>query len=592
MLKKYFNYYRALFPGELSIKVKRKIALRFGVMRKRCIRSIETLGKTEIRINKYFINLFSVDEYRNINVGEKLDKINLLGHNVDLETDFLDDNKNSTYWYRQNIHKYKDIKILWEINRLQFLPLFVNSGQVKKAILIFKDWVNKNPYNRGINWNNNLEVAIRGISILNFFIKMKDKDLLEEYKYILYAHGLHVYEDIEYTEKCIPNNHVIGEAGCLYCLGHFFTNENWINKSKVILEKYMSHFRDDGTYVEGSLSYHRFVLQMYLMVLVFSIIFKDQVLITKIVQILEKSLNFFKAIEKPNGMYPDFGDNDEGRYFVLLKDSKDFNKFVKSLNNCFDKNENFYGELQELEKIYDIRLEFSSCIKHSNFFESGRYYAYKNGNNYIFIHNQDQLFHSHADGLSIELMLNNKNVLVDSGTYNYNTDSIKRHYYRGTQSHNTVDTGKDQSIQVGTFRWISQSILNLKLLCNDKIKQIYGEISNGNTVFNRNIRLDENFEKIEITDSIMNTEKCFINWIFSSEIKLEKKDDTNYILLPINHMITITGNCSIEVEKKRLKYSPAYNKEENCWNLYVKCKKSKDQKKIVVKTMVKKGTDR
>ena len=52
-------------------------------------------------------------------------------------------------------------------------------------------------------------------------------------------------------------------------------NLKWINKSKVILNDYIEHLRDDGTYKEASLSYHRFVLQMYLLVYLFAIKFQD-----------------------------------------------------------------------------------------------------------------------------------------------------------------------------------------------------------------------------------------------------------------------------------------------------------------------------
>lgn len=581
-LKKYFNYYEATFPGEIQEKIKRKILIKTGLFEKNNTKKISI----NLEINPIFEKI--------INNQEKKDFLNkipkdfyIFNQKINFEKEVLDDNQNSKKWYLENISKYKDIKVTWEINRLQFLNYLVVKNKKEKAIELLDEWIVKNPYDLGINWNSNLEVAIRSISIINFLFKLKDKKLIEKYKNILFLHGNHIYHDIFYTEKCIPNNHVIGEAAALYCLGNIldFDGKNkWLSKAKQILEKYIYHFHDDGTYEEASLSYHRFTLQMYIMVFIFSTISHDEFLKEKIVKILKNSLIFFNSIEKPNEEYPDFGDNDEGLYFLVLN-KRNFLDFVKSLRKVFNQDLNYHGEIQELEDIYHIKLD---CLKFEEneereFFEIGKYYSYKTDTNYIFIHNQKQIYHSHSDGMAVELVLENKNVLIDSGTFNYNIDNQKRRFYRGTKSHNTVWLGEDQSLQIGSFRWINRLKQNMNFQKIQNKRIISSEVILKNKKHQRNINFDEDFMKIEVEDKVFNADNFELNWIFSNEILLEKINENIFRLNPINYTIEILSKNSLKIELCNNFYSLKYNEEIQGQKIKISSKEKINNIEIITK---------
>ncbi len=64
--------------------------------------------------------------------------------------------------------------------------------------------------------------------------------------------------------------------------------------------------------------------------------------------------------------------------------------------------------------------------------------------------------HGHADALSILINIENKPVLVDSGTMYYNANPQVRSYFRETSAHNTLTVGgANQADVLDTFRWVS-----------------------------------------------------------------------------------------------------------------------------------------
>ena len=64
--------------------------------------------------------------------------------------------------------EYGSAKHVWEVNRLQFLPLLAleyRATQDEKVLQQFQDivqsWIDENPYLVGVNWYSNIEVNIR-----------------------------------------------------------------------------------------------------------------------------------------------------------------------------------------------------------------------------------------------------------------------------------------------------------------------------------------------------------------------------------------------------------------------------------------------
>jgi len=583
------NKFKAVHRGELSAKLLRKCAIKTKLIGKKF--------KTPKEINFTYQNFFTNEingDLSFLEIVPDFSNYNLMGEKYNLFIYEFEDNSKSSKWFDLELPKDIDVKIIWEINRLQFLPTmavdFLKTKDTKilnRITSIIKEWDSKNPYDVGINWYSNLEVAIRSISLLLTYILLYDHyDHIKskEIEELIFKHGYHVYKDINYTEKCIPNNHLIGETTALYILGNIFESpesKKWINKSKVILNDYIEHLRDDGTYKEASLSYHRFVLQMYLLVYLFAIKFQDNFIENPLTNKLVKAYIFLKSIEKPDGSFPQFGDWDDGVYYKLNNEPiENYKYFVDTLGYIVGNNDEKNLEVEILEQLfgnikigesYKNNFDFNNVYK---LFEIGKYGVYKDNNIYLFINNQEQIFHSHADGLSIELSLNGKNILIDSGTYNYNLDKELRQYFRSTRAHNTVYLGLDQSTQIGSFRWIDQPKTYLKKL-EDTIG-FEGVIKYKNkSMHKRKVIIENNI--INIEDEVYSKRNYIeINFHFSTErqIQLINKDK---IEIDGDIKIQIISNKEFDTKLEESYYSSSYNKIQKRKNLKV-IAKTKNQK--------------
>ncbi len=577
---KLLNKYKALYKGELRSKLTRYVLKKTKLIEKKYKlpenESFEYINYFE-DLNKNYEQLQDYDiDFQNYELmGEKIDLLNY---------SFIDNSKEKK-WFYLTLPKNKDVKIIWEINRLQFLPQMAISflktkdhELLKKIENIIKEWNAKNPYDIGINWYSNLEVAIRSISLLLTYILLYDYIKSKEIEELLYKHGFHLYKDIGYTQHCIPNNHLIGEATSLYLLGNIFNtkrSKRWISKSKKILLEYSNFLRDDGTFKEASLSYHRFVLQMYLLVYLFSNKFKDNFIQSIFENKLKSSIEFFKSIEKADKTYPTFGDWDDGVYYKLDPYKvTDFHHFVDTLSYFFTKN-NPTIDNKILETIFEkIYIHSNLNPKNYHVFEQGKYGIYKDDKIYLFINNQDQFFHSHSDGLSVELCVNGKDILTDSGTYNYNLDKPLRSYFRSTRAHNTVFLGLDQSTQIGSFRWIEQPKTTLRKL--DEIVGFEGIIYYKDKSFHKRKVIIESKEIIVEDEVYSNKHYIEINFHFSPKRQVEF---TKNGMVRIDNEITmnITSPNNFETKIGDSYYSPSYNKIEKRKNLKV-ISKNENQK--------------
>jgi|LSQX01.2.fsa_nt_gb hypothetical protein len=581
------NKFKAVHRGELSAKLLRKCAIKTKLIGKK----FKTPKEINFTYQNYFTNEINGD-LSFLEIVPDFSNYNLMGEKYNLFIYEFEDNSKSPKWFDLELPKDIDVKIIWEINRLQFLPTmavdFLKTKDTKilnRITSIIKEWDSKNPYDVGINWYSNLEVAIRSISLLLTYILLYDHIKSKEIEELIFKHGYHVYKDINYTEKCIPNNHLIGETTALYILGNIFESpesKKWINKSKVILIDYLEHLRDDGTYREASLSYHRFVLQMYLLVYLFAIKFQDNFIENPLTNKLVKAYIFLKSIEKPDGSFPQFGDWDDGVYYKLNNEPiENYKYFVDTLGYIVGNNDEKNLEVEILEQLFgNIKIEESYKNNFNDFnnvyrlFEIGKYGVYKDNNIYLFINNQEQIFHSHADGLSIELSLNGKNILIDSGTYNYNLDKELRQYFRSTRAHNTVYLGLDQSTQIGSFRWIDQPKTYLKKL-EDTIG-FEGAIKYKNkSTHKRKVIIGNNI--INIEDEVYSKRNYIeLNFHFSTERQIQLIGK-NQIEIDREIKLQLMSDKEFDTKLEESYYSPSYNKIQKRKNLKI-ISKNENQK--------------
>jgi len=379
-----------------------------------------------------------------------------------------------------------DVRVTWELNRHQHFYclgraywLTSDEKYARTFARHIESWTRQNPFQIGINWTSNLEVALRAISWLwayHFFKSAKiPQDFWEKFLRTLYLHGDYIerYLTVHYN----PNNHIIGEATGLLMLGLFFQGQDvgrcWLEKGLNILEREMERqVNPTGGSKEQSLGYHRFLMELF--TLAYISCQKNGVGLSQTFgRRLEKMYEFLTSLLRPDGTAFEFGDYDDGRAFKLTgAASNDWRPSLSTGAALFKRGDfkasagRFYEESFWLlgQEGYETfhNLESESDLKFSHLNQENGLCLMRAGEDKALLfdfgpHGIGKVCpHSHADALSIQLYWERKELLIDPGTYTYNGRPLWRNYFRGTSAHNTlVVDGQHQSTPNRTFRWLS-----------------------------------------------------------------------------------------------------------------------------------------
>jgi hypothetical protein len=379
-----------------------------------------------------------------------------------------------------------DVRITWELNRHQHFYslgraywLTSDEKYARTFVKHIESWTRQNPFQVGINWTSNLEVALRAISWLwayHFFKRAEiAEDFWQKFLQTLYLHGNYIERYL--TTHFNPNNHIIGEATGLMMLGLFFQGrelrERWLEKGLSILEKKMQcQVNSTGGSKEESLGYHRFVMELF--TLVYILCQKNGIPLSDLFKgRLEKMYAFLASFLRPDGTAFEFGDYDDGRAFKLTSAAAgDWRPSLSTGAALFQR-----GDLRALaghfheESFWLLGQEGYETFQNLES-ESNHKFSYINQENGLCLMRAGEdkalLFdfgplgigkvcpHGHADALSIQLYWKGRDLLIDPGTYSYNGKPRWRNYFRGTSAHNTIVVdGEHQSTPNRTFRWLS-----------------------------------------------------------------------------------------------------------------------------------------
>lgn len=519
MLNKIILYCRALHKGELLKRIEYKLKDIFKYF----------------YIRNFFTNKDVKCNFRNVEIDipnlnyEKHDYYYVFNKKInynDIKQNLLYSNN---FWRKENLSYYDDVKIVWENNRMQFLlPIAMKykttkNPYYKELIMDTLDfWEEKNKFEYGINWTNNLEVAVRAINIALCLIILQDKKLNEKYSSLLYLHALYIYNEINYSKYCIPNNHLIGEATALLFLSNVLNTKKqtkWQKRAIKIIKENIDIIDEDGLSKENSFSYQFFVTKMYILALSF---IDDEESFRVINKKILKSLEFLKLIIINEKKILNYGDNDDAYLFSVYEDYN-LARDIIIYYNFFFKRE-FVEEtkiIKELLNSFKKKIVYG-IYKNKDYFFNKSIFVYKWGNNLLFFNAKNIEGHAHNDSLSLNLIVDGREVLVDSGTYSYNISKKKRDYYTSRQAHNTILFEANNAKRVGTFRWYNLYNSFLKdINVTENIIAIKGIIEN---VCERKIIINKKKKEIKIYDKSL-TKNFLIkdNWIVNEAYLKDKK---------------------------------------------------------------------
>lgn len=390
-----------------------------------------------------------------------------------------------------------DIKVPWELSRLQHLPQlallykknYKKENLALECILQITDWIVSNRVRFGVNWRTSMEVGIRACNmLLTYELIRKSKYITNEFKKLfeisLHEHGSHIKNNLETSYFFHGHNHYMANIVGLIFLGISTNNkdsEGWLKFGIKEFNKAVDfQFYEDGGNFEGSGYYHRLVFEMVLHSVILisnnikkvkSIIGSNEVLNQKTLQKFHNAFVFFKHIITPNFSLFQYGDNDSGRLFNLTGEKdKNINKFIvdlgdsffykhkhkSSLSNLFIKNTKKDSIKLKQNNIGDIKKTKSNGI----FFPDSKIYVFNNEiYSSLVVLRPTTLGHTHNDLFSFELYAYNKPFIIDGGSYCYTSDYKLRNEFRSTFNHNTLwINGHEQNEFIDPFAIKGKSI--------------------------------------------------------------------------------------------------------------------------------------
>lgn len=368
-----------------------------------------------------------------------------------------------------------DIRIAWEINRLQFLPhLAVLDEPLSKKILA--DWLEKNPFPCGQAYVSSMEAALRWISIywaVCLFREPPDPILEKEITGLGIASGEFIARHL--STHSSAGNHLVIEAVGLFWIGKAFEREKagaeWVGKAGEILRREIGRqINPDGTGAEQTFWYLGFVLDG----LCHYLLLEEKMVPAEFRERIGKAFDFVNDMTEADGSFPDFGDRDDG-YVFRTSDSygeSPFNGLLAVGSRCLGRPE-WARKTAEASRRAAL---WSGCggagtgevlpgppereeARSVRVYEDGGMVNMRWGGGRVLFRCSvlglaPTFGHGHADALSVLFWWKNNPVLIDAGSGQYNGEARVRDYFRSTIAHNTVEIGQSsQAGMLGPFLW-------------------------------------------------------------------------------------------------------------------------------------------
>jgi hypothetical protein len=385
----------------------------------------------------------------------------------------------------------RDVRWCWELNRFQHLlwlgAAWRLTGLDKYACVArchLESWLASVSYPAGVQWQSNLEVALRVLSwarchILCMNNSSWDPLFMESFLAGLYVHARHLYRELGVH---LPiGNHLLGEASALYCIATLYPSlveaKEWSRTSIAILNQIVPRLiRTDGTYAEEAIGYLRFVLEFLLPVLRLSR-GRNTGLAPVVIQRVARAADCIRSLSRAFGEVPMMGDSDTGLAIGWqLSDFWDFSPLCAATAVLLDRpeladhlesmpaeaflmvgNRDLRPSQRGTDETLTVQGEPASHVLDQ--FPAGSFTISRDDRFAVGLDTGPLglgpgYCHGHADALSLTLNFEGKTAIVDPGTGLYNGLPRWRGYFRSTAAHSTIRIDdRDPSIPFNTFRW-------------------------------------------------------------------------------------------------------------------------------------------
>ncbi|WP_158219876.1 alginate lyase family protein [Ideonella sp. A 288] len=457
-----------------------------------------------------------------------------------------------------------DVKFLWEMNRhVWWLPLaqaWAMTGRrayLDRLRTLLDGWLAECPYPLGPNWSSPVEHGVRlivwslvwhlvGGRASPMFDGAAGAALLDRWMGSVYQHIRFASDN--YSRHSSANNHLLGEVAGVFVAAH--TWDLWAEtrplreQARRELERELQlQFGADGLNAEQAMCYHKFALQFVLAAALCGTASGDD-LSPAAWDRIGLALAAVAALMDCDGNVPMYGDADDGEVF-RLDPSPHFSQYAAlvAMGAALTARSDVAAKAALVRHAAGAQVawllpptpappqdpadEVPAALP-TVFSDAGIVLL---GDALHTPHELRAQFdvgplgyhgiagHGHADALSLQLSVGGEPLLVDPGTYCYNTEPAWRHFFRSTRAHNTLEVdGCDQSIYGGSFLWLRDVACTVDSLRDDgdSLEVVahhtgYGHLRDP-VVHHRRVRLDRAARRLEVEDWLGCAEPHDVAW--------------------------------------------------------------------------------
>jgi hypothetical protein len=363
-----------------------------------------------------------------------------LGPEIDWARDF----KSGRRWPSDHIARLvtsypdgSDIKVPWELSRFQHLPVLAAAHRLTgerrwldEIGAQLRHWIEHNPVEFGPNWGCTMDVAIRAANWVATLALVadaaSDEGWFADVLGSLLLHGRFIRRHLEWAP--VRGNHYLSDVVGLLAVAALFSSgsegREWARFGARELAAELRHqVRADGCDHEASIPYHRLVAELF--------ICGTQAVESLVPAAVDPAhrrrvdtmLRFTADYTRADGLAPQVGDADDGRYLPLGD----------------------YGRADPRSHLHlfgQAGMPYAPGAGHAAYPEGG-YWIMRGGDLYVVVRCGDVGVgglgsHAHNDALSFEFACGRQPLVVDPGTYVYTADPVERNRFRSTAFHSTL----------------------------------------------------------------------------------------------------------------------------------------------------------
>jgi hypothetical protein len=354
----------------------------------------------------------------------------------------------------------REVKHVWEINRLPFLPVLaadvaLNGGDAGVLDEALASWRDANPPFQGLAWASGIELALRVVSVavaVCWAGEAMAPRTLASIESLLRAH--HDWLVRFPSLHSSANNHRVAEALGLLVAEALVPDLGDGAEARATLEREaLKQIHSDGVGAEQSPTYAAFTVEMLSIADLFLRASGRPGLNAQVHARLAAFSGWIAWMGDAEGAVPRIGDDDEGRVLSLGVEPN----YPAAVSGTLR------APCIRPPALRDAFRPPPPAPEGVQVFPQGGYSVVRErragrGLRLTFDHGPlgylSIAAHGHADANSIWLSLDDAPIFVDAGTYLYHSGGDWRDAFRGTRAHNTLCLGgRDQSPIWGPFNW-------------------------------------------------------------------------------------------------------------------------------------------